>query len=233
MSKINGDSSDAHRTDAAAITIDDVTQSYRRWAAVYDNVFGWVLEDGRRKLLDVVARIQPRSLLEMGVGTGLLLPGYATEIAVTGVDISAAMLAKASRRVDNFRLANVVLQREDCEALSLDDHSFDCVVIPYVLSVTPNPAKLISEAIRVCKPDGHIVIVNHFSGSRAWAMLERLAAPVAAKIGFRSSFSYEEHISARPLKVERVSRANVLGLSKLVVARPMSLVGFPVSASHE
>lgn len=201
------------------VSITDVKTSYRRWARVYDAVFGAVLEDGRRKLLAQVAQIKPTTLLEMGVGTGLLLPKYPRDTTVVGVDISEDMLVLAQQKIAEHGLAQTSVQLDDCEHLSFADRSFDCVVLPYILSVTPNPRALIDEALRVVKPEGHVIIANHFSGSKTWAALEKIAAPVAAKIGFRSSFSYAEHIEATPLNVMTVERANLLGLSKVVTAR--------------
>ncbi|TAG73176.1 MAG: hypothetical protein EAZ24_11925, partial [Burkholderiales bacterium] len=52
------------------VTLADVKTSYKRWAGVYDRVFGAVLQDGRNKLLRKVAKLQPRSIIEIGVGTG-------------------------------------------------------------------------------------------------------------------------------------------------------------------
>ncbi len=208
------------RAEALDVSINDVKTSYRRWAGVYDAVFGAVLEDGRKKLLAHVATLKPARLLEMGVGTGLLLPKYPVETEVIGVDISDDMLALARQKIAKNELKKTSVQLDDCERLSFADASFDCVVLPYILSVTPRPRALIDEAIRVCKPDGHIIIANHFSGSKTWAALEKIAAPVAAKIGFRSSFSYAEHIEQTPLTVVSLERANILGLSKVVVARP-------------
>ncbi len=107
----------------------------------------------------------------------------------------------------------------DAEHLRFADHSFDCVTVPYVLSVTPNPQRLISELRRVCKPDGHIVIVNHFSGSRFWWLLEHMVKSIADRIGFRSDFDYAKHILPYDWQVEKVESVNMFGLSKLVVIR--------------
>jgi phosphatidylethanolamine/phosphatidyl-N-methylethanolamine N-methyltransferase len=207
-------------TAGASVTPQDVKTSYRRWAPVYDWMFGASLQDGRNKLIAHVERLQPKRLLEIGVGTGLLLPRYPRSTQVVGIDISEDMLAVAHKRVTALGLTNVELRAGDCEQMNFADGEFDCVVIPYVLSVTPDPARLVNEAIRVCAPDGRIIVANHFNGSKSWALLEKLYAPLAAKIGFRSDFSYEEHILAHPWTVESVETANWLGLSKVVVLRP-------------
>ena len=66
---------------------------------------------------------------------------------------------------------------------------------------------------------GGIVILNHFSGSRFWWLLERAVRPLADRIGFRSDFGYDEQILARDWRVESARAVNLLGLSKLVVIR--------------
>jgi phosphatidylethanolamine/phosphatidyl-N-methylethanolamine N-methyltransferase len=220
-SRDRADRSERAERPSSDVSITDVKSSYRRWARVYDAVFGAVLEDGRRKLLAQVNSLQPKRLLEMGVGTGLLLPKYPSGAEVMGVDISDDMLERAREKIAKHGLQNTAVQLDDCERLSFETSSFDCVVLPYILSVTPHPRALIDEAIRVCKPDGHIIIANHFSGSKTWAALEKIAAPVAAKIGFRSSFSYEEHITNVSLNVVNIDTANLLGLSKVITARPL------------
>ncbi len=199
------------------ITLADITVSYRRYANVYDWLFGWVLQDGRNRLLSAVRELAPHTILEMGVGTGLLLPYYPDSANVVGVDISAEMLSKANRRVQHLGLKNVSLEQQDCEALPFPDDTFDCVVLPYVLSVTPRPNALILESLRVCKSDGHLIILNHFSGSRFWSWIERLVSPLAARIGFRSTFSYDEILVPHNLNIVRIETANIFGLSKMVV----------------
>ena len=52
---------------------DVVVRAYRRYAPVYDRIFGGVLNPGRRALAEAVTALQPASLLEVGVGTGLML----------------------------------------------------------------------------------------------------------------------------------------------------------------
>ena len=88
-----------------------------------------------------------------------------------------------------------------------------------MLSVTPDPVRLIAEAQRVCKPGGSIYVVNHFSGSRSWWLLEQVARPLAARIGFRSDFGYQEQMLDRGWQIESVRSVNLFGLSKLVLIR--------------
>jgi phosphatidylethanolamine/phosphatidyl-N-methylethanolamine N-methyltransferase len=93
------------------------------------------------------------------------------------------------------------------------------VALPYVLSVTPNPDKLVAEIRRVCRKGGTILILNHFSGSRFWWLLERAVRSLADRIGFRSDFCYKEQILRHDWEVQSVRNVNFLGLSKLVTIK--------------
>ena len=197
----------------------DVVATYGRYAPIYDFVFGAVLDQGRRKLAEEVRRLVPGNLLEIGVGTGLVLARYPAATAVTGIDISPAMLAHARLAAERLPARSIDLHVMDAEHLAFADGSFDVVTVPYVLSVTPDPARLGRELRRVCKPGGHILIVNHFSGQRGWRLLEHLVGSVADRIGFRSEFDFEQHIPHPGWTVERVEAVNLFSLSRLVVLR--------------
>lgn len=197
----------------------DVVATYGRYAPIYDVVFGAVLEPGRRKLAEEVGRLVPGTLLEIGVGTGLVLERYPSTTAITGIDISPAMLGQARKAVARLPGRTIDLHEMDAEQLTFADGSFDVVTVPYVLSVTPDPARLTQELRRVCKPGGHILIVNHFSGQRGWRFLERLVRSVADRIGFRSEFDFDQHVLHPGWTVERVETVNLFSLSRLVVLR--------------
>ena len=199
-----------------------VVDTYRRYAPIYDRLFGAVLEPGRRALAQAASSLCNGSrltLLEIGVGTGLTLPHYSPSLEVTGVDISAPMLAKAQWRAAQFGDRTFELRLMDGERLDFPDGAFDCAVLPYVLSVTPDPARLVAEVRRVCRKGGTILILNHFTGSRVWWLLERLARPMADRIGFRSDFDFAQQILRHDWRVDAVQEVNLLGLSKLVTIR--------------
>ena len=192
-------------------------RAYDRLAALYDFVYGPVLEPGRRAIAAAACELAPASLLEVGVGTGLVLPRYPAATRVVGIDLSEDMLHIARSRAADLAGRDISLRRMDAERMAFADASFDCVAVPYVLSVTPDPARLVREIRRVCKPDGSILVVNHFSGSRFWWALERGVRPLADRVGFRSDFSYEEHILGHDWTVRSVVPVNLLALSRLVV----------------
>jgi phosphatidylethanolamine/phosphatidyl-N-methylethanolamine N-methyltransferase len=201
------------------IALEDVVKTYRRYAPFYDRLFGAVLEPGRRALAEAVTKSSPGSILEVGVGTGLMLSRYPTDSTIVGVDVSSEMLEVASKRIDRGAARSIRLMKMDAETMNFPDGHFDCVAVPYVLSVTPDPDKLIAEIRRVCRKGGSIFILNHFSGSQFWWFLERAVRSIADKIGFRSDFSFDEQILKHDWEVVSVKDVNLLGLSKLVAIR--------------
>ncbi len=198
------------------ITEENVKKTYEKYAPIYDVLFGRVLEPGRRRLCELVGQRQPARLLEIGVGTGLTLFNYPDKTSVVGIDLSADMLEQARLKMGALSRKQIELLPMDAENLDFDDASFDCVTVPYVLSVTPSPQKLVSELRRVCKPGGDIFILNHFSGEHFWWLLEKMASSIAARIGFRSQFLFSEQIEVYDWTIVSVESVNMMNLSKLI-----------------
>jgi len=193
-----------------------VIRTYRCYAPIYDRLFGAVLEPGRRALGQAVAALRPAKVLEVGVGTGLTLRHYPRAAALIGIDLSEEMIGVARRRNGGLPGRCIELRTMNAEAMDFPDQAFDCVTLPYVLSVTPDPERLCAEVRRVCRKGGTIFVLNHFSGSRGWWLLERAMRAAAGHIGFRSEFSYAEQILRRDWQVRRVKEVNLGGLSRLV-----------------
>lgn len=181
-----------------------VTRSYRRWAPVYDRTFGAFTRAGRRRLAEYVNTRQG-SVLEVGVGTGLSLARYAPHLAVTGIDYSEEMLARAEARVAEERLTHVVaLRRMDARALDFPDDSFDTVVAMHVISVVPEPERVMAEMARVCRPGGEVLLLNHFLHEHgALGYLGRRFAPLVDTLGWHSDFPIETALSCDELALER------------------------------
>src|SRR5512134_759135 len=188
--------------------IDAVKTAYRRYARIYDAVFGPVLQPGRRALLERLELKPGDRVLEVGVGTGLSLPLYPRSVRITGIDVSREMLEKARSRVARRRLDNVdALLEMDAEAMTFPDASFDKVVAMYVVSVVPRPGKLLEELHRVCRPDGDIFIVNHFqSENPIVGSLERALAGFSSQIGFNPDLDLRQLVpTAQNGDVSRVN----------------------------
>jgi phosphatidylethanolamine/phosphatidyl-N-methylethanolamine N-methyltransferase len=170
---------------------DVVKVAYRRWAPIYDHTFGRVSTEGRKHAAEVInSSLSEGRVLEVGVGTGLALADYGRHLEIVGIDLSPDMLDKARERVANERLDHVTgLHEMDAGDLKFPDNSFDIVTAMFVMTVVPEPERVMRELARVTKPGGEVLIVNHFSqteGVRGW--VERRMAPFAEIIGWRSVF---------------------------------------------
>src|SRR5262245_54387052 len=134
--------------------IDTVKAAYRRYAGFYNALFGPVLQPGRKAVIEAMDCKPGHRVLEVGVGTGLALDLYPEGVKVVGIDVSREMLEKARQRVARRGFNHVeALLEMDAEATTFPDASFDRIVAMYVLPVVPNPARLLAELHRVCKPD--------------------------------------------------------------------------------
>ena len=177
--------------------IESVKAAYRRYAAVYDAVFGPVLQPGRKAVVQALGLKPGDRVLEVGVGTGLSLPLYPRDISITGIDVSREMLEKARQRVARKRLTHVeALHEMDAERMSFADASFDKVVAMYVVSVVERPDRLLAELHRVCRPHGEIFLVNHVrSDNRFIAAVEKGLARFSDKLGFRPDFELRDMVA--------------------------------------
>ena len=162
---------------------------YARWAPVYDQVYSKLLQDAHKRTASAVSE-GAETILEIGVGTGLMLPYYPRDRHVVGVDLSSPMLKKAAQRVAKRRLDHVRgLAAMDACHLGFADGSFDAVAIPFVLTLVPDPERALDEALRVLKPGGQIVITTRFGADEGpQAKVEEFLAPIVRRVGWSTSF---------------------------------------------
>jgi len=153
---------------------------YERFAPGYDRCeWGSEVFLLRRLRRNLISRVPYRSgcrVLEVGMGTGINLPYYDPHCAVTGVDLSRAMLDRAvarARRLGRQLTTDVM----DLERLAFGDGTFDAVVSTLTLCTTPDPHQALREAGRVCRPGGRVLLLEHGRSTRRpvnW-LLDRLA----------------------------------------------------------
>lgn len=175
---------------------------YDRTARWYD-LLDWPFERFRygmlrRRLFEGLTGVR---LLEVGVGTGRNIAYYPPGVAAVGVDVSRAMLTKAKARAGRpVRLAQM-----DATALGLRDASFDAVVATFLFCVLPDalhpPA--LTELLRVCRPDGRIILLEYQYSRRPWRWLQmRLLAPyVEWMYGARFDRRLAEHLQRADIEV--------------------------------
>jgi phosphatidylethanolamine/phosphatidyl-N-methylethanolamine N-methyltransferase len=179
----------------AALDRDTIEKAYDRWAPVYDLVFGRVFEQGRMASIAAAeAHVGPAGgrILEVGLGTGISLLSYQRSNRIVGIDISAGMLRRAQDRVVEHGLTNVdALAVMDAKHLALPDASFDVVVAQYVITAVPDPETTLDEFVRVLKPGGEIVLVNHLGAESGFRRaFEQGFSPLARRLGWSPEFPW-------------------------------------------
>ncbi|WP_240989529.1 class I SAM-dependent methyltransferase [Salipiger mangrovisoli] len=198
------------------------TTVYARWAPIYDQTFGAITQAARRAAAKRVTGPEGMRVLEVGVGTGLSLPLLPRHMKVTGVDYSAEMLAQAKRRAARMDLPHIeALLRMDARALDFEDASFDRIVAMHMISVVPEPEKVMREMVRVLKPGGQLVMSNHFARKQGpLAHISRRTAKFADRIGWHSDFDISVVLDTPGLKlVERRALPPVGMMTLLVLER--------------
>lgn len=173
---------------------------YKLLAPVYDIFVGnHMFIEGRRKGFALL-RFQPDdNVLLIGLGTGQDLPFLPDGINVVGIDISEAMLAKAEKRAKgrNIRLLNM-----NAEKLEFKDETFDTVVLNLILSVVEYPHKAMSEAVRVLKRDGRILVFDKFlEGNKNPSLFRRLLNSVTSLLGTDINRRFRDILDGLPVTV--------------------------------
>ncbi len=179
---------------------------------------------GARAARDIGGRI-----LEVGVGTGLSFDDYDDSTEITGIDLSAPMLAKAREKIASGRYPFVqAVHRMDAHDMSFADASFDCVVAQFVITLVADPERVLSECHRVVRPGGRIILVNHlYSETGVAAAVERMAARLTRPLGLRPEFPF-----ARLGNWAMGARANLVERRKVAAFGMYTLVCFERVGCH-
>lgn len=129
----------------------------RRWlwytlGHLYDGLFA--IRPHRDLVQHVAKLIAPEGrMLDAGCGTGMLEEYAENNSNITAVDFSKSMLARARRRFERARQADV-------SNLPFKSNTFAQVVSINVLYAAPNQAMVVEEMVRVLQPSGQLILAN-------------------------------------------------------------------------
>ena len=194
-----------------------VERVYTSYAKIYDRIFGKVFHEGRQSVIRNLDVQPDEEILEVGVGTGLALPMYPRHCRIVGIDFSEGMLDQAKQRAAEYRMDHVQLHRMDAGAMEFKDDSFDTVVAAYVVTAVPDYRKVVSEMIRVCRPGGRIIMLNHFANdNKIIAAIEKVLSPITKNLGWRTDLALQTVLEGTPLHVARKQNVNPMRLWALV-----------------
>jgi len=195
-----------------------VKRAYALVSPVYDLVFNRIFYPGRVEAIKVLEPGPEDRILEVGIGTGLNLPLYPCYRRLVGMDLSGEMLRKAGGRVCELNAIHVSLTVMDAMRMGFADNAFDHVLATYVMSVVPDPTQVLQEIKRVCRPKGHIVILNHFKSEHPFmGQLENMMAPVLTRTGlFRPDLQLTPLLEQVDLAPDQVHRVNLFNGWRLI-----------------
>ncbi|MBI5888848.1 MAG: methyltransferase domain-containing protein [Deltaproteobacteria bacterium] len=181
-----------------------IKKIYAAYSNVYDAIFKRIFYP-RIKHAIAVMDIKPgERILDVGVGTGISLGAFPKHCRVVGIDLSTEMLMKAKKKVVKNRLGNIKVVSMDAMSVGFRDNSFDRVFLSHVVSVVPDPYRMMSEVKRVCRKGGQVVIVNHFkSRNKLVETVEKVINPICKQLGWRNDLCLSEFIANSGLRVNK------------------------------
>lgn len=154
---------------------------YTLWAPVYDAIAAFPTY--RRRAIELLDPRSGEEILIVGAGTGADLPYLPTDVQVTAVDLTPAMLARLNQRASALgRPVKACVM--DGQALDLPSKRFDAVILHLILAVIPDPVACIREAERVVKPGGRVVVFDKFIPDLAEPSIGRRLGNVIANVLF-------------------------------------------------
>jgi SAM-dependent methyltransferase len=187
---------------------DRVRDIWRRFAPQYDRqirFFERFLFEGGREWVCSRAR---GAVLEIGIGTGRNLRFYPPYVRVTAVDLSPEALEFARRRAGMLG-RSVDIQVADAQALDFETGSFDTVVSTLTMCSVPDHHRALSEAARVIRPGGQLIMLEHVrSPGPAVRLGQRLLNPLSVRF-------VADHLLREPLHAIRRLGLQVVELERL------------------
>lgn len=198
-------------------------------ATRWDQVRSLNLDEARIEaaLLELFGAEAPKSLLDVGTGTGRVLQLMAPRIGFgLGVDLSREMLTVARANLDRTSLRNCQVRHGDMYHLPLPDGSFDAATLHNVLRFADDPGAALAEAARVLRPGGRLAVVD-LAPHRLEFLREQHAH---RRLGF-ADHEIEEWFAAAGLSLETPVR--IPGDPLTVVIWPARRRGTPAQGDTE
>lgn len=153
--------------DSSLSKKEQVAQMFDTISGNYDNLnrvisFGIDIK-WRKKVLQIVNKSNPRTILDIATGTGdlAILMAQTKANKIIGLDISAGMLEVGVKKIEAKNLSNTIeMILGDSENMPFEDNYFDAITVAFGIRNFENLEKGLSEILRVLKPNGTFVILE-------------------------------------------------------------------------
>jgi len=197
---------------------------YSEFSHLYDKIFSRFF---CKRITSVITSLNIRpgaKVLEVGVGTGLSLAAYPTHCEVTGIDLAPEMLERAKQKTVENGWRHFRLLQMDALNLDFPDNAFDYVTSFHVISVVPDPVRMMQEIHRVCKPGGTVVIINHFRTTKpVLGPLIGALDPLTRRLGWSASLRLSQAFDGVPVRIEKRFKTSPFSLFTVVLAQNQKL----------
>lgn len=136
-----------------------IVEQFSRQAIPFTQVPGHL--DAMQTLITFSEVCPSDFVLDVACGPGLVACEFARHAGhVTGVDITPAMVEQAKKRQQEQKLENITWTIGDAVPLPYADNSFSLVITRYSFHHLLAPEKALLEMIRVCKPNGRVMVAD-------------------------------------------------------------------------
>lgn len=151
-----------------------IKRFYNFFAPTYDwllypfFIFGW------KYVAKKINNNKYKSVIELACNDAPVLNYIEVKTNYTGVDIADKTIKKAIKEHHKFNNATFTVANAENLPLNIMSLKYDCALLLYVLSVTPNPLQLLKSAYDSLKPGGELMVINHFSSLRIYRLFDKI-----------------------------------------------------------
>lgn len=154
----------------------------------------------RKKVIKMVARKNPKSILDIATGTGDLAIQFAEKTSaerIIGLDISDGMLSMARKKVAGKDFSKKIeFIQGDSEDLPFEDNIFDAVTVSFGIRNFENLEKGLTEIRRVLKTNGIFVILEtsvpaKFPFKQGYHLYSKTILPLVGRLFSKDKVAYK------------------------------------------
>ncbi|MBS3994086.1 MAG: bifunctional demethylmenaquinone methyltransferase/2-methoxy-6-polyprenyl-1,4-benzoquinol methylase UbiE [Bacteroidetes bacterium] len=163
----------------------------------------------RKKVLKIVKKEQPKTILDIATGTGdlAILLSKTNPEKIVGLDISNGMLEVGRKKISEKKLDHLItMVQGDSENLPFENSLFDVITVSFGVRNFENLNQGLSEILRVLKPSGTLVVLEFsqptkFPMKQLYGFYSSYILPLIGKLVSKDNSAYTylpESVAAFP-----------------------------------